>query len=186
MLICGNEIFRVDAASGIRSLVANVPGPSGPLALSAAGDLYYGRQSTTYPPPAGSLFVLRWSAAQVRSGAVLSESDADVVVSGLDGIGSIDIDPVRGHLWVAESRDSGGSEILEYRLDGQPLGVVVSSPNWIANVDTSEILTSAHPDRLHRFGAPLVLRYASVDYNLGRSDLVTVLSSPITIPPAHR
>ena len=186
MLICGNDIFRVDAASGDRSPVAHVPGPSGPIALSADGALYYGRQSTTYPPPAGSLSVLRWSAEQIRSGNVLSEADAEVVVAGLDGIGSIDVDPVRGHLWVAESRASGGSEILEYLLDGEALGAVVSSPNWIANVDVAAVATPAHPDRRRRMGAPLVLRYASIDYNLGRSDLVTVLSSSITVPPAHR
>ena len=185
MLICGSDIFRVDAASGARTPVAHVAGPSGPLALTADGDLYYGRQATTYPPPAGSLFVLRWSAAQVRSGAVLSESDAEVVVSGLDGIASIDVDPVRRHLWVAESRESGGSQILEYRLDGQPLGTVVSSPNWIANVDTSAVHTPAHPDQLRRSGGPLVLRYASIDYSVGRSDLVTVLASPIRMPRAH-
>ena len=183
VLFCGSRIWRLDASTGAQTLVAQVTGPSGPLARAANGDLFYGVQSTSFPPPAGSNRIIRWTSAQVQSGVVLSESNATTVVSGLDGASSIDIDPVYGHLWVANSRFPGGSEVLEFLSNGTPLGQVIASPDWIANL---ELTRRAASESVEIFppARGLRIRYAAVDYNPGGNvRLVTVLRNT---PPLSR
>src|SRR5262245_7150786 len=79
---CGNEIWRVDLATGQTSLVARLPGASGPLAFDSAHDLYYGTASAQFPPPPKPSAVYRWSAAQLAGGLVLGLDDAQFVGGG--------------------------------------------------------------------------------------------------------
>ena len=97
----GNDIYRVAIPSGALQLVAHVPGPSGPIAFDAAGNLYYATQYPGFPAPAGSTDVIRWSAAQVAAGA-LTELDATIVCTGLDGASSLAVDPTTQRLYVGE------------------------------------------------------------------------------------
>lgn len=184
-LFCGNRIWRIDAASAAQTLLAQVTGPSGPLARAENGDLFYAVQTTTFPPPPGSIRIIRWTSAQVHSGVLLTEANAATVVSGFDGVSSVEIDPVYGHLWVAESRYPGGSEVLEFRADGTPLGQVIASPDWIANLEVTS-RSASESVRIFPTARGLRIRYAAVDYNSpGESArLVTVLRN--TPPPLPR
>src|SRR5262249_25233526 len=101
---CGNDILRVDVTSGAQTLVAQVPGASGPLARSSNGDLYYAVQSSQSPPPPGSIRIVRWGASQLASGTVLTLMNAQNVASGFDGVAALAFEDRLGHLLVAESR----------------------------------------------------------------------------------
>ena len=45
---CDSELWQVDLVTGSRTLVAEVPGPSGPVAADATGALYYAVQSAVF------------------------------------------------------------------------------------------------------------------------------------------
>jgi len=128
---CGNEIHRIDLANGATSLVATVSGPSGPLARAANGDLYYG-VNPDFPATTGS--IVRWSAAQVSSGAVLTEGSATPIATGIDPVSSMEIEPVFGNLFVAQPVFGSTSHLREYAPNGQLRGVVVASPEYLSGI----------------------------------------------------
>ncbi len=130
---CDNRIWRLDLETKLSVLLAEVPGASGPVAVSAAGDLLYGTSSALFPAPAGSSAVVSWSAALLASGTLpLGLGDAQVVASGFDGATSLEFDSVLGELYLAENN----------------FGLVVSQ---IRRVETgpadSEIVVQGQPGR---------------------------------------
>ena len=98
----GNDIVRLDLVTGIATEVAHVAGPSGPLAFAPNGDLFYGTQSGAWPPPPDSQSVIRWDAAELAAGILLTELDADVVIDQLDGSSGLAYDPVQDALFVVD------------------------------------------------------------------------------------
>lgn len=128
---CGNEIYRIDLSNGATSLLASVSGPSGPLALGRNGDLFYGL-IPDYPAVTGS--ILRWSAAQLASGVLLDEASAVVLDSGIDPASSLEIEPVFGHLFVTQPVFGGTSHVVEYSPDGQLLGTVAASLEYLSGI----------------------------------------------------
>ena len=120
---CGNDIFRVDTQTGATSTAAQVSGPSGPVSFSSDGDLYYGTSTDTFPAPAGSCALWKFSAEDLASSMVLGDSDAGVVNGNIDPISSIAIDPVMMDLVVStnlfdRSFNVVSDEILLLRPDG--------------------------------------------------------------------
>jgi len=91
----GNRIYLLDPVKHTLDEIARVSGPSGPLAFDRAGNLYYAVQSSTYPTPPGAVRILRWEAARVKAAAGpgrLSEKEAVLVRSGLDGAFALSLD----------------------------------------------------------------------------------------------
>ncbi|MDP6410574.1 MAG: hypothetical protein QGI46_14460 [Planctomycetota bacterium] len=143
--LCGtNEILRLDVGAGTLQAVASVPGSSGPLAISAGGDLYYATASAQFPAPPGSTDIVYWTAAQLASGVPLTLGDATVFHSGLDGGAALAIDPVYGSLVLAEAVFGSQSRLLEFAPDGDWVGPVVTSANYLSNVELRASGPSGH------------------------------------------
>jgi hypothetical protein len=104
----GADVVRVDPDTGATQFVAHVAGSSGPLALDAAGNLFYATVSASFPAPLGSTDVLLWTAAQVDSGLLLDESDALVFGAGFDGATALVCDRTTGDLFLAEASFGSG------------------------------------------------------------------------------
>lgn len=164
---CGNRILRVDVQSGSTTLVARVQGPSGPLALAANGDLYYGAIPPTFPPPPTS--ILAWTHAQIASGIVQDETTAATFVQGIAPASSMRFDPVYGHLFVAEPVFSGTSGIYEYDRQGALVSNVVQSADYLSGV---ELLRTSGAGSFQAFQPDGVkLCYRGTDYNAGTSEV---------------
>jgi len=103
----GNDLVRVDMSPPSATSIGHVAGVSGPVEIQHNGDLYYGLQD--FPQPAGTASVILWTAAQVASGTPLSEANATVFGTGLDGTASMRFDPVSKKLYLAEVNSSTGA-----------------------------------------------------------------------------
>ena len=97
----GTNVLRVDTQTGASTIVANVPGPSGPLAFDPAGNLYCGVLDPTLFP--GTARVVRFSAAQLGSGALLTEADATLVADGFDNVAYLAYDGLHDQLLLVEN-----------------------------------------------------------------------------------
>ncbi len=113
-----NDVYRVDVATGATDLIASIPGPSGPIAFDAAGDLYLGESTFTFPAPSGQR-VFRFSAAQVASAigpASLTIADAATFVASVRSPLDMVFDE-EGDLLVA---DGGSGSLDEFDSSGAP------------------------------------------------------------------
>lgn len=104
-----NEIHRLDTDTGATTLLATASGPSGPVSLDAAGNLYYANVAFGVP---GSTNVYRFDAADLTGAPVLSEVDGTVISSGFDGAGDMVCDQATGDLFLSENNFSSGSNIV--------------------------------------------------------------------------
>ena len=109
---CGNDIVRIDTQAATAVTAAQVSGPSGPVAFSPEGDLYYGPSTDVFPAPAGAGALWRFSSADLGSGDVLGDSDAEVLTVGIDVISSIAIDPVMGDFIVSTNLFDGNFNVI--------------------------------------------------------------------------
>lgn len=105
---CGNDLVRVDLPSGATTVLAELSGASGPLAMDAFGNIYYGEQGGFAPPP-GSLRVLLFTAASLAGPLPLSDADALTFSTGWDGASSLLIDPGTQRLYVCENNSLTGA-----------------------------------------------------------------------------
>ncbi|GEM_PF-4193015 len=87
----GTVLYHYDLSTGALRPVAQVSGPSGPVALDAAGNLYYVRSTFEFPAPPASHALLKFDhtlvAEALQGLRVLQESDAQTVAaldSGFD------------------------------------------------------------------------------------------------------
>lgn len=132
----GNDILRVNVNTGLTTQIADVAGPSGPVAIGPLGTLYYATQDPNFPSAPGSTDVLSWTSAQTHSGVILDESDAQVVGAGFDGGSSLAVDPVSGAVYLAESSFGQAQyRLLQVGPTQASSAVVASSPDWISNLD---------------------------------------------------
>lgn len=162
---CGSEIHRIDLSTGAMSLLATVSGPSGPLAVAANGDLYYG-VNPDFPTITGS--IVRWSAAQVSSGAVLQEASATIIVPTIDPSSSMAIEPVFGHLFVAQALFGTPAHVVEYSPNGHFLGNVAESLEFLSGIEFLRTqglgsFGAFQPDGVH-------LLYRATDYSANTSE----------------
>lgn len=171
---CGNDLARVDLASGSVTTIGNVNGPSGPLCFVRGGDLVYAQASHLFPAPPGSVTLLRWSAATLASGAFLSEANATVLASGIDGASDLAFDERSGLLYVSASTYAttlgAESAILAFDLDGRLVATVARGNRWIGQL---ALRTSAGNGWCAPFEPPGVELWAS------SSDFVTSLPSEL-------
>ena len=133
----GNDIVRLDLATGATTIVAHVQGPSGPIAVNSLGDLSYVTQyeGFDWPPPLGQESLIRWDDAELDAGALLSESDADYLSSGLDG-GSSMISDGADILFLAHTNFAGDvNEIYQFSPTGDLLDTVATTLTHVANLE---------------------------------------------------
>lgn len=169
----GNQIYRLDLVSGVATLVATVAGPSGPIAISPAGDLAYGTQWPTYPTPPGTVNVIRWTAAQISNGPFpLTEAQAQTYTAGLDGCSSLEFDPQFGHLYAGEAVDNGTSRVVEIDRTGVIVGRVSGSLDFQSKVEVIDVPGSGALCAFQPAGAQL--QYRTTDFVQGTSQLVRV------------
>lgn len=168
-----NDIFRLDLVSGATTLIATVSGPSGPIALSPAGDVYYATQSTTFPTPPGSAAIIRWTANQIANGPFpLSQARSTVFVPNLDGGASLAFDSAFGNLFVSESVYNGTSRVLEFDRGGSLVGVVASSLDTLGKI---EIIDTAGDGACAAFQpAGRALKFRTTDFVSFASKITTL------------
>jgi hypothetical protein len=77
------------------------PGASGPVALDAAGALYYATSSASFPAPPGATRILRYR--RVAGAPERADLAAEEVASGFDGALDLAWDPTTGALYLSES-----------------------------------------------------------------------------------
>ncbi len=134
----GNDVLRVEIASGQYTEVAYAVGPSGPIAVDGDGNLYYVTQfeGTAWPPPLGEEHLLMWSDAQLDAGVQLTEADATYLTAGLDGGSSMLHDPHSGYLFLAHTNHQGlAHEVLAIATDGTVVDTLAECYTWIAGLE---------------------------------------------------
>ncbi|MFN0245095.1 MAG: hypothetical protein ACKVWV_19605 [Planctomycetota bacterium] len=159
---CGNELYRVHTSTGVATLIGTVTGPSGPLALAANGDLYYGIQTDAFPPPPGAFTIVRWNAALVTSGG-LTNGNATTFVSGLDGAADLALEPVNGHVFVADSSFGSTGYVREFNLAGTRVAEIVETGASVSNL---EFFDGTGPGAFQAFqpATSTTLRYRSTHF----------------------
>jgi hypothetical protein len=136
----GNDILRLDLTTGQWLQVAHVSGPSGPLAVNGAGDLYYvtAYEGVSWPPPLEDEDLLLWTDAQLDAGQVLSEADASYLTDALDGGGDLEFDQVSGDLYLAHTNFQGlANEVLRISATGAVQDSLGASFTHISNLELS-------------------------------------------------
>ncbi len=170
---CGNEIYRLDITTGATSLVANVTGPSGPLALAANGDLHYAVQVDTFPTPPGSIDIVRWTATQVANGPFpLTLAQSSLFTAGLDGAAYMAFDSTFGHLFVTQSVYLATSSVTEIDRFGAVVGPAASSIDFLGKVELFDAPGEGAMAAWQPSGARL--QYRTTDFNQGTSLIVRV------------
>jgi hypothetical protein len=100
-----NDLLVLDLATGGVQFVARLPGASGPVAVAANGDVYYGTASLAFPPPAGGSSLVRIRRpvldAAIASQTVLGLAATELVLPGLTSPGDFAFDD-DGDLWCTE------------------------------------------------------------------------------------
>ncbi len=131
-----NNLVRVDVDTGATELVATLDGPSGPVAIDADGTLYYGTVSPIFPAPPESSSIITWTSVQTHGTLPLTESHATVFRDKLDAAASLEIDPVYGNVFLAESVYGSTSRILE--LDGSSgelVDTIAQGPDFLTRIE---------------------------------------------------
>ena len=181
-----NEVYRLHLSSGVSEQVAALDGASGPVALDASGNLYYG--TAVFPVPATGAEVLRFGAAQLAGGTVLTNADATLVGDGFPGASSLAYDAVLDDLYLAASdfvTGVNGVYLVEGNASASPLLLDGTPGEFLFNL---EFLPGTDPDRVFRAYQPDgggELRYSNFG---GRSSIATLrpqafLSGPGLVGP---
>ncbi len=132
----GNDLFRVELATGQATQVAHVDGASGSIAVDGAGDLYYADVPTDFCPPPGSTDLIRWDRALLLGGQVLDESDASLFSGDYDGASSLVFEPQSEHLFLSEmDYCSSIGRIREIDASGARRAIVIESVNAVSNLE---------------------------------------------------
>lgn len=134
----GNDLVRVDPASGAETPLVHVEGPSGPLAFDPAGNLFYATQSPLFPAPPGSTDVLVWPAPLLDGSAVRTEDDAFLLGFDFDGGSSLVYDGEVKALYMADSNiGTGTSRIVRVNGSLSSSQVVLTGTGglWYSNLE---------------------------------------------------
>lgn len=142
-----NRIVRLDLATGQSTLVAQLDGPSGPLARRArTGELFVGLVDLAH---VNNDSIVRFDATQLGSGQVLQLSDAALFTGALANVAALCLDQrydVPGQdfwrLFVAIAPFGAPSTIASFAPGGARLADLVDSPDSISNL---ELVAGAGP-----------------------------------------
>lgn len=174
---CGNEIWRLNLLTRSAALLARVSGPSGPLALDPAGNLYYGTSTYQFPPPPHPSRVLRWEARLLRGPRArsqlgvplaLGESDASVVGDGFDGAAGLAIDPLRGDVFLLENNFATGVNRIVRVLGDADVSPVLVEGRPFFSMGNLELEPGDGRAALLPYQPPSggILRYTTTDFAL--------------------
>ncbi|TAJ21917.1 MAG: hypothetical protein EPO68_04045 [Planctomycetota bacterium] len=167
---CGTEIWKLDALAGTTELRARLDGPSGPVALDPAGNLYFASQSGAFPAPPGSTSILFLLGSQLAAGPVLAPSNAFAIASGFDGGGDLLYDASTQRLLLAENNYGSGLNRIVFVNGGpasSPVLVDGAPGQWISNL---ELAPAAPFGVLAAFQPPGDrLRYNTTDFALAHA-----------------
>ena len=91
-----NDLIAIDLQTNTTVNIASLPGASGPLLLTRQGDLLYATAAAAFPPPAGSVEILQFSAAQwarpLTGGSILTGREAHTLFQGIDAASHMALD----------------------------------------------------------------------------------------------
>jgi hypothetical protein len=164
---CGdNNFYLYESNDGSMQEIAQVSGPSGPLALDAAGNLYYAQQSGLFPAPAGSTSILRFDAALLDGSVYLGDSDATVISTGFDAGGDLVCDPATGALYLAESSFSTGNSFLFEVKSTRGSSNLVATSGAFTSIGGLEFVSGAAPAAFAPYQPAFggTLRYTTTDF----------------------
>ena len=161
----GNYLVRLDIQSGATEMIVHVAGPSGPVSVDEAGNLYYVTQFDGWPIPLGQADLLRWDDAELDAGLPLDEFDADLLLDGLDGSASMVHDAESGSLVLVNTNFSGSAfPILRVDLAGNVVDELATAPETLGNL---EVFSSPGPQVLAGYQpSGSILRYSWTDFGL--------------------
>ena len=131
---CGTQLIQLDTRTGAQLVRANLPGPSGPLCLDRDGNLWYGRNSPSYPAPPASASLLRFDATLLDSSVPFGFAQAVVVHGQLDSVSDLAVDLEGGVVLLSQSRLGEESEIVCLDLEGGWLGRVARGTPWFSGL----------------------------------------------------
>jgi hypothetical protein len=133
-----NSLWRLDLVSGQTSEVITVSGFSGPIEVDALGNVLVSVLDTAFPPTPGSSRVVRFDAAQVSSGALLTEAHGTPYSVGYDNIASTELDRSTARLCVMETNTgASGNDSVAWLLDpqGQRTAPVATVPGFAGGLE---------------------------------------------------
>ena len=168
----GNDILRLDLATGATTALAHLVGPSGPIAVDGRGNLHYVTQfdGPGWPPPLEAQELLRWDAADLDSagpGNLLDEGDALLEVSKLDGGSSLIHDRRSGFLFLAHVNFQGfAHEVLQIDPTSGVLDTVASSFTWIQNLELQNSSGQATLSAYQPLGSRILIQNTDFGGNL--------------------
>ncbi|MCE9594995.1 MAG: hypothetical protein K8S98_12470 [Planctomycetes bacterium] len=169
----GTDIVRVTLSPTVTATsIGVIPGASGPVALAPNGDLYYATAAASFPAPAGSTDVLKWTAAQVALGG-LTDLNATLFGADFDGGGAMDFDPKSGRLFLAETNYGlNENRIVRVLTDKAHSPVLVDS---VASIGSVQILEAGGAATLQAYQPSngTNLFYSTTDF-FSVSDIVTL------------
>ncbi len=169
----GNDVMRVELATGGSTHVAHVDGASGPLAVDAEGDLYYGDVVADFCPVPGTASVIVWDRALLLSGQMLDESDASLFADQFDAATSLEFDGTNGHLFLAETDFcSSVARVHEIDAEGERRTIVFESSNVVSNLELFAGAGGATFQPFQPKNAQLKLNLT--DYGASSSHVVTI------------
>lgn len=116
-----NSVHRIDLASGITEEVIQVTGFSGPVTVNDFGDVILGRLPATFPFPAGATDVLLFDSAMLAGGTVLTGANGLALVTGLNGVSSMEFDLGNEQFFLMETNAGAtgfGSELWRFDAAG--------------------------------------------------------------------
>lgn len=162
----GNDLVRLDTATGQTSIVAHVSGPSGPLTFDPLGNLWYATQSADFPAPPGATNVVFFPGPLPTTGPALSEANTVVFATGFDGATDLAWESSTSAPLLAENNFATGTNRI-YQVGNTPGNSTVlieGSPfSWISGLETE---LHGDPQTFHPYqpeGGDLV-RYLTTDY----------------------
>lgn len=161
-----NDLVRVNVQDGSTETLAQLDGPSGPVAFDAFGNLLYATQSLVGDPAD----VLLWTAAQVEAAVLtatpLTELDAFVLAGGFPGLADLVLDPDTGALYGAEvDWSTGTNRLIRVQIDPANSPTLLNLAPWNAP-STLEFVpaTSVAAFLGYQPGTGGTLRYGSTDF----------------------
>lgn len=133
---CGNKLYSVDANGGSTVEEADLSGPSGPVEVDAAGNVYYANQFTTSSGPAS--VVRLFLAAQIDGPTVLGDADGFVIGSGYAGSSDLLHDAETNRLYMAENDYLSGANRVRIVTPSEvnaPIVVEGATFGWITGLE---------------------------------------------------
>lgn len=162
------QIFLVDLTTGSKWILAQLPGPSGPIALAANGDLHYATASALFPTPPGATSILRFPKATIDQAITdrrrLVLADATVVWSGLDAASDLCFDDDDDLLFVDWMNNTIG-ELNDATGPSPWLGAPLVAYGTLPGAATLQFVASSGPAVFEPFQpAQGVLHVHETDY----------------------